>query len=179
MTEATAVLRYDAGGRLIAPGARTVREEGRAPRLPASAGRSEQIATIRSVAARYQRHPTVRGLGLSARDWTAFFQAMIRIESGYRPTAVSHAGAIGLAQLMPATARALRVNAHDPVENLDGGARYLIAQMDRFGSLELALAAYNAGPEAVAKYGGIPPYRETRSHVRKVMSAYKHLLSSI
>lgn len=121
----------------------------------------------------------VQSLGLSARDWTAFFQAMIRVESGYRPDAVSHAGAIGLAQLMPATARALRVNAHDPLENLDGGARYLITQMGRFGSLELALAAYNAGPEAVAKYGGIPPYRETQSHVRKVMAEYQNLLSSI
>ncbi len=104
---------------------------------------------------------------------------MIRVESGFRPTAVSHAGAIGLAQLMPGTARALRVDASDPAQNLDGGARYLLAQMGAFGSLELALAAYNAGPDAVEKYGGVPPYRETIGHVAKVMAEYRRLQSSI
>lgn len=118
-------------------------------------------------------------LGLSNADWHAFFQAMIRVESGYHPSAVSSAGAIGLAQLMPGTARALRVDASDPAQNLDGGARYLLAQMGAFGSLELALAAYNAGPEAVQKYGGVPPYRETIGHVAKVMAEYRRLQSSI
>jgi len=118
-------------------------------------------------------------LGLTPEDWRAFFQAMIRVESGYQPAAVSSAGAIGLAQLMPGTARALRVDASDPVQNLDGGARYLLAQMGAFGSLELALAAYNAGPEAVQKYGGVPPYRETIGHVAKVMAEYRRLQSSI
>lgn len=121
----------------------------------------------------------MRKLGLTPEAWHAFFQAMIRVESGYRPAAVSHAGAIGLAQLMPETARALRVDAADPAQNLDGGARYLLAQMDAFGSLELALAAYNAGPEAVEKYGGVPPYRETIGHVAKVMAEYRRLQSSI
>ena len=179
MADASAVLRYDANGQLIVPPAAPPQEAAGVPRKSLSRGRGKQIADIRSVAARYVRHPVVRSLGLSERGWTAFFQAMIQIESGYRPGAVSSAGAIGLAQLTPATARALRVNAHDPLENLDGGARYLITQMDRFGSLELALAAYNAGPEAVTRFGGIPPYGETRSHVRKVMAAYQHLLSSI
>lgn len=132
---------------------------------------------MRTVAARYQDHPAIKELGLSPRDWTAFFQAMIRVESGFQPEAVSPAGAIGMAQLMPTTAEVLQVDAHDPVENLDGGARYLLAQMHRFGSIELALAAYNAGPEAVDHYGGIPPYADTEAHVRMVIAEYHRLLA--
>lgn len=133
---------------------------------------------IRAAAARYEQAPALRQLGLSPDDWQAFFQAMIRVESGYRPSALSHVGAIGLAQLMPETARRLGVNPHDPAQNLDGGARYLLAQMSTFGSLELALAAYNAGPGAVERYGGVPPYAETVGHVRKVMAAYRRLQPS-
>ena len=134
---------------------------------------------MRDVASRYQGHANLARLGLSSDDWVSFFQAMIRVESGYRQSAVSRAGAIGMAQLMPKTARALRVDAQDPVQNLEGGARYLLAQLARFGSLELALAAYNAGPEAVEKYRGIPPYAETTAHVRKVMAEYHRLKSTI
>lgn len=94
------------------------------------------------------------------------FARLIQQESGWRPTARSHKGAYGLAQLMPATARGLGVNPADPRQNLEGGARYLRQQYDRFRSWPLALAAYNAGPEAVARHGGIPPYRETRNYVR-------------
>lgn len=97
------------------------------------------------------------------------FLRLVRQESGWNPEAVSHKGAIGLAQLMPDTARYLRVNPHDPRQNLDGGARYLIEQYRRFGSWRLALAAYNAGPEAVAKHGDIPPYRETQGYVRAIL----------
>lgn len=136
---------------------------------------SGTLDLIRAAAARYEGAPALQKLGLSSADWHAFFQAMIRVESGYHRSAVSSAGAIGLAQLMPGTARALRVDASDPVQNLDGGARYLLAQMGAFGSLELALAAYNAGPGAVQKYGGVPPYPETVGHVRKVMAQYRRL----
>ena len=87
-------------------------------------------------------------------------------ESGWNPTAKSHKGALGLAQLMPATARYLRVDPLDPEENLEGGARYLRKQFDRFKSWRLALAAYNAGPNAVKRHGGIPPYKETQNYVR-------------
>ncbi len=97
------------------------------------------------------------------------FLRLVRQESGWNPEAVSHKGAIGLAQLMPATARSLRVNPNDPRENLEGGARYLSEQYRRFGSWRLALAAYNAGPEAVERHGGIPPYRETQGYVRAIL----------
>ena len=94
------------------------------------------------------------------------FARLIQQESGWNPTAKSHKGALGLAQLMPATARFLGVDPHDPIQNLEGGARYLAMQFREFGSWRLALAAYNAGPDAVKKYGGVPPYKETKNYVR-------------
>ena len=94
------------------------------------------------------------------------FLRLVQQESGWNPNAVSHKGALGLAQLMPGTAALLRVDPHDPRQNLEGGARYLRQMYNRFGTWRLALAAYNAGPEAVAKHGGVPPYKETRNYVR-------------
>lgn len=97
------------------------------------------------------------------------FLRLVTQESGWNPKARSHKGAIGLAQLMPATARKLGVNPNDPAQNLDGGARYLSEQYRTFRSWRLALAAYNAGPGAVKKYNGVPPYRETRGYVRAIL----------
>ncbi|MGQ9556452.1 MAG: lytic transglycosylase domain-containing protein [Desulfurispora sp.] len=101
----------------------------------------------------------------------ALLKAVARAESSFDPQAVSPAGAAGLMQLMPATARALGVtDVFDPRQNILAGARYLRQLLDRFaGDLPLALAAYNAGPGAVERHGGIPPYRETRQYVSRVL----------
>jgi hypothetical protein len=96
--------------------------------------------------------------------------AVAKTESGYNPGAVSSAGAIGLMQLMPATASALGVDPTDPSQAIDGAARLLQGQLHKYGSVPLALAAYNAGGPAVDKYGGIPPYQETQNYVKKVMT---------
>ena len=102
----------------------------------------------------------------------ALLKGLVQQESGFDPNARSGAGAVGLTQLMPSTAAALGVtDPTDPAQSLQGGARYLREQLDRFGGDErLALAAYNAGPGAVAKYGGVPPYAETQGYVSKVMA---------
>jgi cell wall-associated NlpC family hydrolase len=101
----------------------------------------------------------------------ALLGALVWSESGFNPRAVSPAGARGLVQFMPATARGLGVDPMNPAQALDGGARYLKQQLNSFGGrTDLALAAYNAGPSAVRKYGGIPPYRETQNYVRTVQA---------
>lgn len=98
------------------------------------------------------------------------FLRLVQQESAWNSRAVSHAGAQGLAQLMPDTARYLGVrNVWDPAENLDGGARYLREQFETFRDWRLALAAYNAGPGAVEQHGGIPPYRETQNYVLVIL----------
>lgn len=137
--------------------------------------RPEILAALESTAHRYGGHPALRRAGLSVTEWQALFQANIEIESAYRPNARSSAGAIGLGQLMPATAAQLGVDPHDWQANLDGSARYLLMMLAQFGTPELALAAYNAGPDAVARYRGIPPYRETQNHVRRVMAVRDRL----
>jgi soluble lytic murein transglycosylase-like protein len=101
--------------------------------------------------------------------------ALVWAESGFRVDAVSHRGATGLTQLMPGTARGLRVDPRDPIQNLDGGARYLRVQLDRFGSVDLALAAYNAGPGRVAAADGIPNIVETQVYVVRVVELYARL----
>ncbi|MCV6596100.1 MAG: lytic transglycosylase domain-containing protein [Mangrovicoccus sp.] len=97
------------------------------------------------------------------------FVRLVQQESAWNAKAKSPKGAIGLAQLMPQTARSLGVNPHDPKQNLEGGARYLKQQYRTFKSWRLALAAYNAGPGAVKKHNGVPPYRETQNYVRRIM----------
>jgi soluble lytic murein transglycosylase len=103
----------------------------------------------------------------------ALVKAVIHTESNFNRLAVSPKGAQGLMQLMPATA--LKLGVEDPFEsfqNVEGGVRYLRRLIDRYGSWRLALAAYNAGPTAVDRYGGVPPYRETQEYVKKVLSYY-------
>jgi len=114
-------------------------------------------AKIAELAARFDLSPSL-------------LEALVWQESRWRENAVSPVGAQGLAQLMPGTARYLGVNPHDPFQNLEGGARYLREQLDRFdGDLEKALAAYNAGPGRVERAGGIPNIRETKAYVAAIM----------
>ena len=114
-------------------------------------------AKIAELAARYDLSPSL-------------LEAVVWQESRWRANAISPAGARGLSQLMPGTARYLGVDPDDPMQNLEGGARYLREQLDRFdGDLELALAAYNAGPGRVIRAGGVPNIRETRQYVAAIM----------
>lgn len=103
-----------------------------------------------------------------------FVKSVVRHESGFNANATSKCGAMGLMQLMPSTAKGLGVtNAYDAEQNIAGGTKYLKGLMDRFdNNKELALAAYNAGPNAVKKYGGIPPYKETQNYVKCIMKTY-------
>jgi soluble lytic murein transglycosylase-like protein len=101
--------------------------------------------------------------------------AITQAESGFNPGALSSAGAVGLTQLMPGTASGLGVDPTDPVANLDGGGRYLAGQLDSFGRVDLAVAAYNAGPGAVRQAGGVPDYPETQAYVRRVLGYYQQL----
>ncbi len=102
----------------------------------------------------------------------ALLAAVAQVESNFDVDAVSSAGAQGLMQIMPATAAALGVDATDPAQAIDGAARYLKENLDRFGTIPLALAAYNAGPGAVARHGGIPPFEETQRYVAKVQQIW-------
>lgn len=138
----------------------------------------EVLAAIEATGLRYASHPGLRRAALSVTDWLLLYRANIEVESAYRQEAVSTAGAIGLGQLMPGTAEELGIDPNDPLQNLDGSARYLALMLHAFGTPQLALAAYNAGPEAVRQYGGIPPYSETQNHVARVMGVMARLQGS-
>nr|WP_237029057.1 lytic transglycosylase domain-containing protein [Phaeobacter porticola] len=131
-------------------------------------GRGDILALIQTTAVRHQGNRALRQAGLGADDWQVLFRALVETESSYNPTAVSPKGAYGLGQLMPDTARALGVDPHDPSQNLDGAARYLLEQLATFKDIDLALAAYNAGPHRVVEYSGIPPFTETRDYIARI-----------
>ncbi len=133
------------------------------------------LDAIERTAQRYVGSQALHRANLTPQEWIALFRANIEIESGYDPSAVSKVGATGLGQLMPATAKGLGVEINDYVDNLRGSAEYLLRLLDIFGAPDLAIAAYNAGPQPVLTRRDIPPYRETREHVRKVLRAYFRL----
>ena len=131
-------------------------------------GRDGILSAVRATAERHARNHALEAAGLNASDWHLLFRALIQAESAFDPGALSPKGAIGLGQLMPDTARRLGVDPHDMHQNLDGAARYFLAQLSKFGSVELALAAYNAGPHRVDQYSGVPPYAETRNYIARI-----------
>ena len=134
-----------------------VRQITEAESPPAAAARSKLPTVVEAAATKYKLAP-------------ALVDAIARQESRYRAAVVSPKGAVGVMQLMPATAHGLHVDPRDPVANIYGGAAYLRQLLDRFGGkLDLALAAYNAGPAAVARYDGVPPFHETRSYVASTL----------
>ena len=143
---------YNNSVRLLPPRVVTPSKHGNSPAYRGKY-RGKYLSVARSVA---RQHGVPEDL----------FLRLVQQESGWNPKAKSHKGALGLAQLMPFTARKLGVDPHDPRQNLEGGARYLAQQFRTFGSWRLALAAYNAGPGAVKKYGGVPPYKETKNYVK-------------
>lgn len=134
---------------------------------------------IITVARRYETHPGVAAAGLNPLTWRILFQSLIKQESRFNNAAVSHVGARGFCQLMPGTASDLGVNPYDPWENLDGGARYILTQLNRFGRVDHALGAYNAGPGRIIQYGGVPPFEETQNYVRRINGYFNEYLSVI
>jgi hypothetical protein len=136
-------------------------------------------AMIIATAQKYQRHPGVAAAGLNPTTWRILFQSLIKQESGFNNAAVSSAGAMGFCQLMPLTAKGLGVDPKDPWQNLDGGARYILTQLQEFGRIDYALGAYNAGPGRIRQYGGVPPFEETQNYVRSIQAIYQGYLSEI
>jgi soluble lytic murein transglycosylase-like protein len=134
----------------------------------------------------WQSQDLARHVLLNARRWKIdanMLVALVTVESAWRTHAESWAGAIGLGQLMPGTAHTLHVNPRDPYQNLQGAARYLYGLLTRYrgkhNRYALTFAAYNAGPHAVAEYGGIPPYSETQNYVVKVMDTWQRINSAV
>ncbi len=139
--------------------------QGFAPLVPGKDGTNIENSTLKSL---IQSSAASNGIDPN------LFDALVEQESGYQPNARSRAGAMGLTQIMPETANAMGITSpFNPTQNLEGGARYLKSLMNQFNSLPLALAAYNAGPEAVIKHGGIPPYPETIKYVQNILAGYE------
>lgn len=160
--------------RIITPGGTPplAPQDGPDPSAPAAA--SPDAATSWAAGPAEQRYQAL--FAEAGQRWNVdprLLAAIAQTESGFNPDATSPAGAQGLMQFMPGTARELGVDPWDPASAIDGAARYLRASLDRFGSTELAVASYNAGRGAVARFGGVPPYRETRAYVHKVLEAWK------
>ncbi|MDN3714320.1 transglycosylase SLT domain-containing protein [Paracoccus cavernae] len=131
---------------------------------------------IAQTVVKYSNHPALAKAGINAVEFRCWFQGLVKAESNFSIGAKSPVAAFGLTQIMPGTAKELGVYPayyDDPRAQLDGGARYLLQQLNRFGSMELALAAYNAGPGAVQKYNGIPPYKETQGYVVRIRGYYQ------
>lgn len=125
----------------------------------------------REVAAKYSGSIGARTVGLDAITFIDLFEALISRESNFNPNIVSPKGAAGLGQLMPDTARDLGVSdPFDPETNLHGSAKYLTQQLEQFGSVDIALAAYNAGPKRVREYRGVPPFDETKSYIKWILA---------
>jgi Transglycosylase SLT domain len=143
-------------------------------------GEGETVeAMIIATAHRYESHPGLVKVGLTPTTWRILFQSLVKQESAFNNAAISPVGALGFCQLMPGTAADLGVDPSDPLQNLDGGARYLATQLNTFGRIDFALAAYNAGPGNVQKYGGIPPFEETQNYVRRISGFFDAYLSEI
>jgi soluble lytic murein transglycosylase-like protein len=155
-----------AGAERAAPDAAEMRE----PAVPPAEGDGRTVLPVGGVFDRAALETMAASIAQRHGVDASLVHAVITIESRYDPFAVSRRGAMGLMQLMPKTAARFQVeNAFDPVQNVDGGVRYLKELLDRYsGQVRLALAAYNAGEDAVERYSGIPPYRETVDYVRKV-----------
>ena len=142
-------------------------------------GIEEMIVTT---AKKYAGHPGLARAGLNPVEFRIWFQSLVKQESGFSIGARSPVGAFGLTQIMPDTARGLGIYPayyDDPMLQLDGGARYFLTQLDKFGSVPLALAAYNAGPGNVTKYGGIPPFKETQDYVVRITGFFNAYASKI
>lgn len=149
----------------VAPAAAPIAVESPAP-----------VTTIAAPATVRTPQQLVEDAALHAGLPPAIVHSVARAESGYRQDAISPKGAIGLMQLMPGTAAELQANPHNPEENTKAGAMYLRQLLLKYnGDVVKALAAYNAGPGAVDRYNGVPPYRETRSYVNRVISNYKRM----
>lgn len=142
-------------------------------------GRETVEMMIVEVASEFAGAPGVARAGLSATQWRCLFQALIKQESRFNVTAQSPVGAYGLTQLMPGTASDLGVDRYDVKDNLRGGARYITTQLNRFGNIPHALAAYNAGPGRVIEYGGVPPFAETQGYVRHISKFYNEYLAVV
>jgi len=158
-------LRVPASGSTGSSPTRSTKTRPRSRTLPTAPGPG--TANLYRAGIPYRQEITTAAKAADIQPW--LLVAVVRAESNFDPMAVSRAGAAGLAQLMPATASDRGVvDVFDPEQNLRAGAAHLRALLERFDSLTLALAAYNAGPATVDRYQGVPPYRETRNYVRNV-----------